>query len=188
MKNINIILACLLVVVFSIFALASTESGNDTSVADQGVGNVGSGSKSESKDNAISVGEAEKEETEEEKNRLGDYSVVIDSCRLAKTYDNKDAVIVKYIFTNVSNDDAVAFYVAFDENVYQDGVGLNEAYILKDSEKYSADNQTKEIKKGASIEVEVAYELNDSSTDIEVEIKEFFSFDDKILKKTFKIK
>ena len=96
-------------------------------------------------------------------------------------------MIVKYVFTNVSDDNATAFFTAFDETVYQNGVGLNEAYILDDSANYSSDNQTKKIKKGSSIEVEVAYELNDATTDIEVEVEEFFSFEDTVIKKTFQI-
>ena len=62
------------------------------------------------------------------------------------------------------------------------------AYILKDSANYDSENQTKAIKKGASLEVEVAYELNDTETDIEVEVKEFISLNDKVISKTFSIK
>lgn len=163
MKKWNWIITVALVAAFSLFALGSGES--DT--VDQG---KGSASKSDAAENAI-----------------GDYSVEIDSCRLAKSFDDKDVVIVKYIFSNVSNDEPTAFYIAFEAEVYQDGVGLNEAYILEDSANYNADNQTKEIKKGASLEVEVAYELNDSTTDIEVEVSELFSFSDAKITKTFSI-
>ena len=45
----------------------------------------------------------------------------------------------------------------------------------------------KEIKAGATLEVEVAYVLNDSETDIEVEVEEYFSRDEKTVKKTFSI-
>lgn len=159
-----ILLAVVLLLSFSAFALAS---GEDSGSGDQGSGNVAGGSDSN--------------------DTLGDYSVVIDSCRLAKDYEGDAVVIVKYVFTNNNDDDAAAFYLAFEDTVYQNGVGLNEAYILADSAKYNADNQTKEIKKGASIEVEVAYELNDTTTDIEVEVKELFSFSDKTLTKTFSI-
>lgn len=120
-------------------------------------------------------------------NQLGDYSVEIESCRLAKDYEGDDVVIVKYLFTNDKDDDATAFYLAIEDAVYQDGVGLNEAIFLDDSANYSSDNQMKEIKKGASIEVEVAYELNDTTTDIEVEVKELISFSDKTIKKTFSL-
>jgi len=158
------VLAVLLAAVFMLFALGSGES----ETSDQGSGTA-----------AAKPTSAESE--------IGKYTVVIDSCRLAKDYAGKEVVIVKYVFTNVSDDNAVSFMFAFDDAVYQDGVGLNQSYILDDSAKFSADNQTKEIKKGASLEVEVAYELNDSTTDIEVEVKELFSFDDQTLKKTFKI-
>ena len=147
------------------FALFAMGSGEDTS-EDQGSGTA---------------------ENSTEKSNLGDYQVDIQSCRLAKDFEGKDVVIVKYIFKNVSRDSAAAFYVAVDENVYQNGVGLNEAYILADSANYSADNQTKEIKKGASIEVEVAYELNDTTSDIEVEVKEWISFNNTVITKTFSI-
>ena len=162
MKKMKVLLSIMLVLMFAMFALGS---GEDTS-QDQGTGTV---------------------ESEETDTNIGDYTVEIQSCRLAKDYTGKDVVIVKYLYTNVSNEDATAFYVAFDETVYQNGVGLNESYVLDDSANYSDDNQTKEIKKGASLEVEVAYELNDTTTDIEVEVKELFSFDDTTITKTFSI-
>lgn len=162
MKKVKVLLSVMLLLMFAMFALGS---GEDTS-EDQGTGTV---------------------ESEEADTNIGDYKVEIQSCRLAKDYMGKDVVIIKYLYTNVSNDDATAFYVAFDETVYQNGVGLNESYALDDSANYSGDNQTKEIKKGASLEVEVAYELNDTTTDIEVEVKELFSFDDTTITKTFSI-
>ena len=158
------IIAVMLVALFAVFAVGSGES----KTVDQGSGS------------------AETKTTLD--NEIGKYAVVIDSCRLSKYYSGKLVVIVKYIYTNVSDENPTSFMIAFDEAVYQSGVGLNEAYILDDSAKYSADNQMKEIKKGATLEVEVAYELNDTTTDIEVEVKELFSFNDKTLTKTFKIK
>ncbi len=163
MKKTKLLLTILLVVLFAVFAMGS---GEDTS-STQEPGKVSTEGKV---DGAI-----------------GNYAVVIDSCRLAEDYEGDPVVIVKYIFTNVNSDESTAFYVAFDENVYQDGVGLNEAYILDDSANYSSDNQTKAIKKGASIEVEVAYELNDTVTDIEVEVEEFISFNDTKITKVFSI-
>lgn len=167
-KILSLIITVLLIASFAVFALGSGED------------------KPESQ-NAGDQGGATVQQTEEDSSSLGDYSVVIDSCRIAKDYEGNKVVIVKYIFTNVNDDDSASFFVAFDDEVYQNGVGLNEAYILDDSANYSSDNQTKEIKKGASIEVEVAYELDDETSDIEVEVKELFSFDDKTLTKTFSI-
>ena len=118
---------------------------------------------------------------------LGAYEVVIDSCRLAESYDGKPIVIVKYIYTN--NDDvSTSFSTALENSVYQDGIGLNECYVADDSANYSMDNQIKEIKKGATLDVEVAYELNDTTTDIEVEVSEWLSFSDRKVTKIFSIK
>ncbi|MBQ1263854.1 MAG: DUF5067 domain-containing protein [Oscillospiraceae bacterium] len=165
MRKWKIALTVLLVVLFALFALASG---------------------SESTDNQGSSSAAVSAEAQDNTN-LGDYNVVIDSCRLAQDYEGKPVVIVKYIFTNVEDDNASAFYIALDENVYQNGVGLTESYFVTDSANYNSDNQMKEIKKGATLEVECAYELNDTTTDIEVEVTETFSFDDEIVTKTFSI-
>ena len=96
-------------------------------------------------------------------------------------------VIVKYQFTN-NDSEATSFMWTFEYNVYQNGIGLNECYVVAETANFSSDNQSKEIKKGASISVEVAYELNDTTTDIEVEVSELISFSDKKIAKTFSIK
>ncbi len=119
--------------------------------------------------------------------QLGDYSVVISDCRLAEDYEGKPVVIVKYRFTN-NSDEATAFWTALDANVYQNDIGLNECIFVDDSANYSSDNQMKEIKKGATLDVEVAYELNDQTTPIDVEVQELFSFSDKKITKSFNIK
>lgn len=142
---------------------------------------------SSSEEEKVDQGSGSATQQQEDDSNLGDYNVEIKSCRLAKDYEGKDVVIVTYVFANVKADEAASFYVTFEDTVYQNGVGLNEAYVLADDANYSEDNQTKEIKKGASIEVEVAYELNDTETDIEVEVEELFSFEDKVLTKTFSI-
>ena len=166
-KTLKTVIALSLVCIFAIFAIASGSSDSSDS-ADQGEGAAGT--------------------TSADNTSLGQYSVEIASSRLAEDYEGKDVIIVKYNYTNVASDTATSFMTAFDDHAYQDGVGLNEAYFLADSANYSADNQTKEIKKGSSIEVEVAYELNDTETDVLIEIGELFSFNDKTISKTFTIK
>ena len=117
---------------------------------------------------------------------LGDYDVVIESARFATDYEGKPIIIVKYKFTNNGDDDA-CFSWSLDAAAYQDGVGLNECYFADDSANYSMDNQTKEIKKGATLSVEVAYKLNDTTTDVEVEVSELISWNDKKVTKTFSV-
>ena len=163
MKKLSLVLAIVLICSFFVFALGSG-SGETTS---QGAGTA--------------------ENSAKEDGKLGNYTVTIDSCRIAEDYEGKPIVIVKYTFTNVSGDEAQSFMWAFNDSVFQDGVSLNECYFVDDSANYSSDNQSKEIKKGASIEVEVAYELNDTTTDIEVEVEELISFNENKITKTFKI-
>lgn len=117
---------------------------------------------------------------------LGKYNIIIDSYRLAEDLFGNPVVIVKYKFTNNSSNSA-AFYTTLDANVYQNGVGLTESYFVDDSANYSSDNQTKEIKTGVILEVEVAYELNDTTTPIEVEVTEWISLNNKKVEKTFTI-
>lgn len=183
MKKTSLILALLLVLSFSVFAMASTEeeSSGDKTV-DQGSGTAsGSVDKGDKSEDSGSVSKDDASDN----TRLGDYSIVIDSCRLAKDYEGKDVVIVKYIFGNVEDDDAVSFVATFNYEVYQNGVGLNEAYFVDDDANYSSDNQLKDIKKGATIEVEVAYVLEDTTSPIEVEVSEWLSWDDVTITKTF---
>lgn len=166
MKRKNYLFLVLAVALFFVFAVASGEESSS---------DVNQGVESAATSNA------------EDSSSLGDYSVEISSSRLVKDYEGKDVIIVKYIFTNVNDDNPTSFMVAFDDNAYQNGVGLNETYFVSDDAEYSSDNQSKEIKKGASLEVEVAYELNDNTTDVDIEVEELFSFEEKTISKTFKI-
>lgn len=104
-----------------------------------------------------------------DKSSLENFSVVIQSCRLATDYEGKPIAIIQYSFTN-NSDDSDCFAYAIEDKVYQDGVSLNHCYVAADSANYNDANQTKEIKKGVTLEVEVAYVLNDTTTNLDVEI------------------
>lgn len=146
---------------------------------------------------AIASGDSEKEEEKtqeagsaavaEDNATLGDYQVEIKEARVAKDYEGSPVVIVKYSFTNNSEESA-AFMWTFDDQVYQNGVGLEKAYVLADSANYDDSNMYKEIKEGVTLDLEVAYVLNDTETDIEVEVAELISFDDTLVSRTFSIK
>lgn len=159
------ILAICLILVFAVFALGSSDSSGSTD--DQGSGNANT--------------------TQTVAGEIGKYSVEIESCRITEDYEGKPVAIITYNFSNISDDDPASFMWTFEDSVYQNGVGLNDAYVLSDSANYDSDSQTKEIKKGASIKVQVAYELDDTTSDVEVEVRELISFDDKVVKKTFKL-
>lgn len=117
---------------------------------------------------------------------LGDYEVEIKSCRLAEDYEGKPIAIITYGFTNNSENPS-SFYISLEDEVFQNGIGLNKCYVADKSAKYDDSNMSKEIKKGSTLDVEVAYILNDTTTDLEVEVSELISFSDKKVTKTFKI-
>lgn len=156
--------------------LCSCLDTNNTQEQDRG--NTSSANSSDSSSNNASKNPSN--------SNLGDYNVIIESCRLSIDYKDAPIVIVKYKFTN-NGDEPASFSWSLEDRAFQDGVGLNECYTADDCANYSYDNQTKEIKKGASLYVEVAYVLNDSTTDVEIEVSELFSFSDKKITKTFSI-
>lgn len=104
---------------------------------------------------------------------LGEYHVRITGYHLAKTYDDKDAVILDYDFTNNGEDAASAMF-ALSFKLYQNGVELETAIIIDDS--YDGDNALKDIKTGVTLSCQCAYELEDTTSPIEVEVSKFISF------------
>ena len=104
-----------------------------------------------------------------------DYKVEGVGARMSKDYEDKDCVIITYNFTNYSSESA-AFWSSFSDVVYQNGVGLNEVYVLKNNDA-DLDSNMKEVKDGATVLVEEAYELNDTVTDLEIEITDIFGLD-----------
>ena len=118
---------------------------------------------------------------------LGKYSVEILSCRVAIDYEGKPVVIVKYSFENVSDSKAASFVWNVSDKVYQNGMELENAYLLDDSANYDSEKKSVEIQKGTKIEVEVAYVLRDTTSDIEVEVGRLISTEEAVLKKTFTI-
>lgn len=126
-------------------------------------------------DSSIAVEQAES--VGAENGVFGDYVVYVEGARLTSDYEGKPAIIVSYNFTNYS-EESQSFWTAFADTLYQNGVGLSTAVLLDDS--YNEMSQTQEIKKGASITVEKAYVLNDSESDIEVEITDWLGFSDNV--------
>lgn len=122
---------------------------------------------------------------------LGNYSVLIDSVRIAKGNEDEPILIVKYCFANVYASEPDSFSWVIDDIVFQNGVGLNEVlvfpYGFKNVNNYDSDTQRMVIKKGVSIEVEKAYYLNDVVTDVEVTVKERFGYNGRTISKTFPI-
>ena len=129
----------------------------------------------EEAEQAQTAEQEEEAEPEEAAAAESPYAVTIDGAETSTDYDGNPAIIVTYTFTN-NAEEATSFWVALSTEVYQDGVQLEQTYV----EGMDSDAEMKNIKTGASIEVQVAYVL-DSTSEVEVEVYELFDFDHTML-------
>ena len=162
-----IILAVILVVIV-IIAVAAT-SGDDSSSTD--AGNTSANSSIDAQANETVDGQ------------IGDYICTVKSAEICKNWEKKDSVKITYSFTNNAKE-AQSFDIALTDNVYQDGVGLESTFISSDDDDWGVDVK---IKPGVTKEVAKVYKLRDTTTDLEVEIGEWLSFDDTKITTTVKL-
>ena len=113
---------------------------------------------------------------------LGDYNVDIESVRVDADDEGAPIAIVKYKFTNHS-DEAECFYMAVDTYAYQNGIELLRCYAAEEAG-YSEEDHERNVKPGYSIEVEVAYKLDDTTADVEIEVVKSFSLRNRKIVKT----
>ena len=102
---------------------------------------------------------------------LGDIYIKIDSFRITESFNDK-LIIVKYIFTN-NSEESTSFSYSVSDTAYQNGIGLDEAYFVSGSANYSSENQSVKIQPGITLEVEVAYELKDENSDVFIELSKY---------------
>lgn len=141
--------------------------------ATMGAAIFGSLSDSDDTDDSYTISANSDDNTEENiisGNTLGDYTCDVVSSEICKDWEGKDAVLITYSFTNNSQD-AVSFDVALDASPYQDGIGLETAILDDETDLVDVD-----IKPGVTKEVKKAYLLRNTTSNIEIEITEFFSF------------
>lgn len=119
----------------------------------------------------------------EESGTLGDYGIEIHDFELSNDYSGAPAIIISYSFTN-NGEDAASGMVSLLDCAYQNGIQLETAIISGQS---ISEDQMKEIKTGASIELKAAFVLSSETAPVEFEMSEAFSFSDEKLGKTFQI-
>ena len=166
-------------------------SSNSKPVASSTESSSSSDSSKKSEEKAEEPAEEKAEEPAEEKAEEkaeepvdSEYAVTIDSATVGTDYSDNPCVFITYTFTNVSDDDASAFISSVTADVYQDGVQCETAFADTDG----GGNSMTKVKKGSSIEVVQAYELQNTTSDVEVEVKELFAWDDiKLATRTFQI-
>lgn len=101
---------------------------------------------------------------------VGDSYVELTGWKLQKDHDGKPILVLTYTWTNNSNDTAKAS-LAVSVEAYQNGVSLDTAYFIDGVDSGSG---IKNVRPGYSIEVQNAYKLSDTKSDVEIEIKDLW--------------
>jgi hypothetical protein len=126
--------------------------------------------------------------TQSEDNTVLDtYQVEIKDSRLTEDYEGNPVVVITYAFTNNSSESA-AFWLAVEDTVYQNGEALERAFSLKDGDPYDRSKQDEDIQSGDTLDIEVAYILNNTETDLDVEAKVYVDFTHDTVSKTISIR
>lgn len=149
------------------------------------------GNKSSEKDNmpierstqSVSSGSSFKaERTKKKDGVIGDYVVLLKNAEVVKsTFDGDIILVVTYSFTN-NSDKSASFDLSISDKAFQNGVETGAVYSrygIEDA--YDFEASSREIQPGITLDVQEAYELNDTTSDVLIEISKLFSFkDDKI--------
>ncbi len=112
------------------------------------------------------------------------FDIKVKSSKITKDYSGKKTLIVTYTYTN-NYDEPQSFTLALEDHAYQNGIELTPAVVV---DGYSADNQLKEVQKGKSLDVQVAYVLEDTTTPVEITVEELISFSDEKMTFTIELK
>lgn len=108
----------------------------------------------------------------------GKYTVTIDGSHQATDYDGKPVLVVDFTFTNNDTKPAM-FLIAIRAKAFQNGVELDTG-IPKDDKAYQVGVGSKEIKPGATVKVQGAYVLADSS-EVTIEVQETLDLTDTVI-------
>ncbi len=135
---------------------------------------AGGSSASSEAGNAVSAesSSVSAQEQERAQGQIGDYVCTVESAEKCNDWNGKNAVKITYSFTNNSSG-AESFDSALQTEVYQNGVELQSTFTRDYADEIGIEPN---IKPGASKEVSKVYELEDDSSQVEIEISEFTSF------------
>lgn len=138
------------------------------------IGTLSGGDDSATDGGSIIAGQSEKAE-----GVIGDYVVLLKDAKVVESsLDGDTILVVTYSFTN-NSENAAAFMYALTDKAFQNGVETGDVYTnfgIEDD--YDFDAKSREIQPGVTLDVQVAYELNDATSDVTLEITEFISFND----------
>lgn len=102
---------------------------------------------------------------------LGDFYVEIKEGTLARDYDGNRVCIITYSWTNNSDETTCAMYKIL-EKAFQDGVELDAAYFILDTSVYNSGTKLKEVRPGATTDIQCAFILSNDTSPVEFELSE----------------
>ncbi len=107
-------------------------------------------------------------------NNVGKFKVELKSSRITSDYEGKKILIVTYSFKN-NDSEPKSFSYSIEDKAYQNGVELGDVWTSYGIDNLSFDEASKEVKPGVSLDLQCAYELNDASTDVTIELAPWLS-------------
>ena len=107
--------------------------------------------------------------------KLGDCELLYKGARIMEDTDGNDAIVLTLDFKNNGKKNA-SYLWSVDETVMQNGVELEVASVITDYETFEsvADSQFADVAPGATLEVETAFVLNDTTSEIKATFEELF--------------
>lgn len=114
------------------------------------------------------------EESSEEETETAEFTFAINSTSFGKDYEDKDVLIIKYDFTN-NSDEATSFTFACQDTVFQDGIECDSTVIGCDD--IDSQEQLNDIQPGKTYTVTVGYHISDTSKPVDVVVTDLFGRD-----------
>ena len=173
----------ILAIIFSIAMLISMAA-----CSSKGESPSSDDSKSTTQAEKITAGTSDTAEVKDS-GEVGSATVAIKSAKFIKDSDSgEDVVILTFEYTNNADDDR-SFNSELMTAVSQDDQLLSGAPLISDPDFLYEDNLNKASKKGETIQVQQAYKLKNTDSDVLVQIKELIYVSDKpdMVEKTFDI-
>lgn len=118
---------------------------------------------------------------------LGDYHVkVLGVITGIKDYEGKDAVGIKYEFTN-NGEEAESASTAIYTAAYQNGIEMDYTYLDEENAPEECLNRDKSIKPGVTLVCAEYFSLDGTKADVEFELRAAFSMSNAEIQKTYSI-
>ncbi len=175
-KGMGLAVAGTVLGIVSIVVVLATQAAFSAAL-DEALDEVNSGTTS-----SATTGESGSSAAASAESQAAKYAVTIDNCTVTTDYQDNPAIVVDYTFTN-NSDEATSFMVATIDKAFQNGVELDTGMVMN----INNEAAMKDIKPGASVQVQQAFKLADQS-DVTVEVEELLSMNDTLLaERTFTV-